>query len=231
MSKKLVTPVVVALLMVGVASGATGCKASVNIGEAQPKAAPPAPPPPPPPPPAPPAPPAPPVAIKSFGKARVENNEIKIPGKVQFEFDKATIKQTPETKDILSTVAQVMKENKNISKLRVEGYTDDKGASDYNQKLSHQRAEAVVKWLSDNGVEKERLTAVGLGQERPVVANDNDAHREQNRRTEFKLWEVDGKPTEAANKEGGTTTMAGGKPAMPATPATPAAPATPAKPK
>lgn len=211
MSKKVIFPLIASLALAG---GAIGCKASAsaNIGE---------PPKPPEPPkveePAPPPPEAPKEAapIKTVGKAKIENNEIKIPGKVHFDFNKSTIKEDAETKEILNTVAQVLKDNPQITKLRIEGHTDDKGGSEFNHKLSQARADAVADWLVKNGIDKSRLVTVGLGEEHPIAKNDTEANREMNRRTEFKLWEIDGKPTDAAN-------AAGAQPA-----ATPAA--TPAK--
>ncbi len=232
MSKKLVFPLV-ALFSMGVAVTATGCKASASahIGS-EPKAATAEPPPAPPPPPPAPEPEKKEVPIKAMGKAKIENNEIKIPGKVHFEFNKSAIKEDKETKEILDTLLEVLKENPAITKLRIEGHTDDKGDSPYNHKLSQSRADAVADWLAKKGVDKGRIATVGLGEEHPLVANDTDAHREENRRTEFKIWEVEGKPTDAAKASGGTpATPADPKAGAAATPADPKAGAKPADPK
>jgi len=234
------TRVIVAVCSVGLlAAFIGGCSASAKIGTPEVKAATPPPPPPapPPPPPPPPVEAKPAVPIKAMGKAKIENNEIKIPGKIQFDIDKATLKETKETTDILKTVADVMKENKQITKLRVEGHTDDKGGTEHNVKLSEGRAQTVADWLVKNGVEKERIATIGFGEARPINANDNDANREKNRRTEFKVWQVDGKDTDVVAADtklpgpgaapGGTvaaTPAAGTKPAT----GTPAA-ATPKK--
>lgn len=219
MSKKVVFPLI-AVVTFGLAANTLGCKAEAKInagGETKP-----APPPPLPPEPAKPEPPPEPKpepkALKPIGKAKIENNEIKIPGKIKFDFDKATIKEDAETKDILNTLVSVMKENPSISKLRVEGHTDDKGGHERNHKLSSERAQSVADWLVKNGVDKGRLEVKGLGEERPLEKNDTDAHRENNRRVEFKVWELDGKPTEIAQKE-----AAGGTPSTAAAGTTPAA--------
>lgn len=197
MSKNVLLPLVAAVVL-----GAAGCHAEAKIGSAEPKAATPPPPPPAPPPPPPPAPePEKKVIaskpIRALGRAKVENNEIKIPGKVHFDTDKATLKDDKETKEILQTVADVMKENTQITKLRIEGHTDDQGAADHNEKLSQERSQAVVDWLAKAGVDKARLDSKGWGPTHPIVKNDNATNREMNRRVEFKLWEVDGKATEA----------------------------------
>ncbi len=202
MSKKVLFPLI-AVFSLGVAAGSLGCRAEAKIGNAEPKAATPPPPPAPEPPTEEPKPiEAKPVTpIKAIGKAKIENNEIKIPGKVHFETDKATIKEDKETKEILQTVADVMKENPQITKLRIDGHTDDSGSSEHNHKLSQARAEAIIEWLAKNGVDKSRLEGKGWGEEHPVAKNDTKENKEMNRRVEFKLWELEGKPTEAQKND------------------------------
>lgn len=202
MSKKVLFPLI-AVFTMGVAAGSLGCRAEAKIGNAEPKAATPPPPPAPEPPKEEPKPveAPPPKPIKAIGKAKIEGNEIKIPGKIHFETDKATIKEDKETKEILQTVADVMKENTQITKLRVDGHTDDSGASEHNHKLSQARADAVIEWLAKNGVDKSRLEGKGWGEEHPIVKNDTKDNKEQNRRVEFKLWELEGKPTDAQKSE------------------------------
>lgn len=193
------------IAIVGLGVAALGCQAEFKAGTTEAKSAPPPAPAPEPAPPPPPKPAA--IAkrtkpIRALGRARIEKDEIKIPGKIHFELNKATLKDDAETKEILQTVADVLKENPQITKLRVEGHTDDQGTDDHNLKLSQGRAEAVVAWLTTTGgIDKSRLDAKGWGEGRPLVANDSDANREQNRRVEFKLWEVDGKPTDAQKNE------------------------------
>jgi outer membrane protein OmpA-like peptidoglycan-associated protein len=69
----------------------------------------------------------------------------------------------------------------------IEGYTDSSGGSAMNQALSERRAESVKNALVDRGVEANRLSARGLGEERPVTSNDTAAGRQQNRRVEIVL--------------------------------------------
>lgn len=211
MSKKVLFPLI-AVFSLGVAAGSMGCQASASVGSAEPKAATPPPPPAPEPPKEEPKPveAPPPKPVKVLGKAKIEGAEIKIPGKIKFEVDKATIKEDKDTKEILQTVADVMKENPQITKLRIEGHTDDSGASEHNHKLSQARAEAVAEWLSKNGVDKSRLDMKGWGEDHPIVKNDTAANKEANRRVEFKLWELDGKATEAQKTEASTGAPAPG---------------------
>lgn len=209
MSKKVLLPLIA---VVGLSVAAIGCQASAKVGTPEVKAATPPPAPEPPPAPAPtpekPVEAPPPKPVKAIGKAKIEKDEIKIPGKIHFETDKATIKEDKETKEILQTVADVLKENTQITKLRIDGHTDDTGSSEHNHKLSQARADAVAEWLSKNGVDKSRLDSKGWGEEHPIAKNDTAANKEQNRRVEFKLWELDGKQTDAAKSETTSPTVA-----------------------
>jgi len=73
------------------------------------------------------------------------------------------------------------------ARIRVDGHTDSRGKRDMNLQLSRQRAEAVVRYLTDKGVAAARLTAEGLGPDKPVGSNKTAAGRERNRRTQFKV--------------------------------------------
>jgi outer membrane protein OmpA-like peptidoglycan-associated protein len=118
---------------------------------------------------------------------------LELPEQIEFEFDEARIKQTPRTLDALQRLTVIMTSNPKITKLRIEGHTDNVGRARHNDKLSKARAKAVAKWLSDHGVDDKRLVTVGFGAKRPLVPNDTDDHRAQNRRTEYYVEELDGK--------------------------------------
>ena len=72
-------------------------------------------------------------------------------------------------------------------KVMIEGYTDSTGSSDYNQKLSVRRADAVRSALIDMGVSSDRINTRGYGEEFPVASNKTAAGRQQNRRVEIIL--------------------------------------------
>lgn len=121
-----------------------------------------------------------------------QGEQISLPDQIEFETDEARIKQTPKTLEALQKLADIMKTHPRITKLRIEGHTDDVGKKKHNDKLSKARADAVAKWLAQHDVEEKRLTTVGHGSRKPVVANDTDDHRAQNRRTEYYVDELDG---------------------------------------
>jgi OOP family OmpA-OmpF porin len=78
------------------------------------------------------------------------------------------------------------------SNLIVEGHTDSQGDAAANLELSQRRAEAVVAYLVEGGIEADRLTAIGYGEERPIADNVSEVGRAQNRRIEFVVREGDG---------------------------------------
>mgnify|MGYP001016449313 CR=1 FL=1 len=58
-----------------------------------------------------------------------------------------------------------------------------------NKKLSADRAASVVKWLTDHGIDKQRMKSAGFGPDRPIETNSTDEGRRQNRRVEFHIEE------------------------------------------
>ncbi len=128
-------------------------------------------------------------------KVRVTRTKVEILEKVFFDTGKATIQK--RSFGLLSEVAGVLLQNPQITKLRVEGHTDDRGKDDYNQKLSEDRAAAVKTYLTEVGkVEPGRLESAGYGETRPIADNTKSAGRGQNRRVEFVIISIDGKPVE-----------------------------------
>ena len=69
----------------------------------------------------------------------------------------------------------------------MQGYTDDRGSDELNQKLSEARAKAVADYLVTKGVDAARLTSAGYGESKPIAANDTEAGRAQNRRVTLKF--------------------------------------------
>jgi outer membrane protein OmpA-like peptidoglycan-associated protein len=98
---------------------------------------------------------------------------------IQFDFNSARVK--PESQQALSNLAQALQSKELVdSKFAVEGHTDAKGRTDYNLKLSQQRADAVRAFLAGNGVTDTRLQAVGKGS--TELANTTDPLAAENRR-------------------------------------------------
>jgi outer membrane protein OmpA-like peptidoglycan-associated protein len=76
-------------------------------------------------------------------------------------------------------------------KVTVEGHTDNKGKKAANQKLSQQRAEAVVKWLVDHlQTPAAQMAAKGFGDSQPIADNKTEAGRAKNRRVDFSVTKL-----------------------------------------
>ncbi|HKO93953.1 MAG TPA: OmpA family protein [Polyangiaceae bacterium] len=131
---------------------------------------------------APPAPPAPPPPEK---QVKIRDNRIELGQKIQFAYDKAEI--LPASFNLMDELAKVMQENPQVQKVSIEGHASDEGEEQHNLILSKARAEAVRAYLVSKGVSAERLTSTGYGETKPLVSNDSDAGREQNRRVEFHI--------------------------------------------
>ncbi len=103
-----------------------------------------------------------------------------------FDFNKATL--TDESIAELDRVYKLLEETPKL-KIEMSGHTDNIGSASYNQKLSEERAKAVVDYLVRKGISAGRLTYKGYGMTQPVASNDTEEGRQQNRRTEFKVVE------------------------------------------
>ena len=90
-------------------------------------------------------------------------NEITIEGS-EFKFDKATLTEASTT--ALDQLVTLLKENPHVT-IELSAHCDYKGNSEYNKHLSQRRAQSVVDYLIKHGIEKERLTPVGYGKEKP----------------------------------------------------------------
>ena len=103
-----------------------------------------------------------------------------------FDFNEASLR--PESEAELDRLYKLLDEVSTL-KIEISGHTDNVGAASYNQKLSENRARAVVDYLNEKGISLERLTYAGYGFTQPVASNDNEEGRQMNRRTEFKVLE------------------------------------------
>ncbi|MBX3181225.1 MAG: OmpA family protein [Polyangiaceae bacterium] len=112
----------------------------------------------------------------------VTDCEVKITQQIHFEYNKATIRK--ESHPVLDAVVDVLQKNSAI-KLEIQGHTDNQGSKAYNQKLSGQRAESVLKYLVSRGIDPNRLTSNGYGFDRPLVPNTSERNRALNRRVQF----------------------------------------------
>ncbi len=105
---------------------------------------------------------------------------------VNFDTDKSTIRK-PDASELQKAEEFVRKYPS--CKIEVGGYTDSRGADEYNQGLSERRAEAVKKWLLDHGAAAgDLITAKGFGESNPVGDNATEKGRFENRRAEILIF-------------------------------------------
>lgn len=105
---------------------------------------------------------------------------------VQFDFDKATL--LPGYEKELDKLVDLMTDFPFL-RVEIEGHTDDQGSDAYNDRLSEERAKAVVDYLVRKKIETERIQWKGYGKRQPQVPNTSEANRAINRRVEFLVIE------------------------------------------
>lgn len=117
--------------------------------------------------------------------SRQGNNVVlNMPSHVTFATDSAQI--SPAFQDTLNQVAATITEYAD-TRVQVAGHTDSTGSTDYNQRLSERRAQAVANYLTGRGVASARISTVGYGETQPVASNDTPDGCQQNRRVEIVL--------------------------------------------
>ncbi|HNN97548.1 MAG TPA: OmpA family protein, partial [Pseudomonadota bacterium] len=144
---------------------------------------------------------------------------------------------------VLQAVANVLITQPIITKLAIEGHTDDRGDAAHNTDLSDRRAKAAMRWLVEHGIDASRLVAKGYGPLRPIGDNKTLYGRAKNRRVEFHILEpstlakvpaaasptapVDSKPAPASDPSEGPEPPPAGYSTAPPPAAAPTAPSAP----
>jgi OOP family OmpA-OmpF porin len=129
--------------------------------------------------------------------AKVEERKITILERVEFETDSA--KLLPESDSVLNAVLTVLQDHPEITKLSIEGHTDNRGSVAHNLRLSKRRAASVLDWLTSRGIDEGRVQSQGFGLARPIDTNATEEGRQNNRRVEFRILEKAGKPVPQGN--------------------------------
>jgi len=115
--------------------------------------------------------------------------ELMLLDKIHFEYNKAIIKQ--ESFAILDAVGYTVLHNPGIKRMEVEGHTDERGSKPYNLDLSQRRAQAVVDYLEQYGVEASRMYARGYGEGEPIEEGHDEEAWAANRRVQFMIKKRD----------------------------------------
>ncbi len=113
------------------------------------------------------------------------SSEIQILKTIEFATGRATILQ--KSFPIVDEVVRLVKVNPDIAHLDIEGHTDNKGSDELNERLSNDRAHAVMTYMVEHGIAEGRLSAAGFGPKRPIADNNTADGRQRNRRVEFHI--------------------------------------------
>lgn len=114
-----------------------------------------------------------------------------VPSAISFATNSAEL--TPNFYESLNKVGESLKAY-NDTTVQIVGHTDSTGSASYNQQLSVNRANAVVVYLSAQGIAPERFQAIGMGKNQPIADNNTVEGRAKNRRVEIKIVPRDTAP-------------------------------------
>ncbi len=120
-----------------------------------------------------------PTIAPSVPQVQAQLQQILLDRTIEFETARAVL--TPASDTVLEEIRAVLAQAPQLS-VRIEGHTDNVGDPATNRSLSLARAQAVVDWLAERGIPRQRLVADGFGPDRPVADNNTVEGRARNRR-------------------------------------------------
>ncbi|HSA55233.1 MAG TPA: peptidoglycan-associated lipoprotein Pal [Gemmatimonadaceae bacterium] len=115
---------------------------------------------------------------------RIEAAKAALTARVLFDYDQSEIRA--DQRAILDQKLPVLRANPGI-RLLVSGHADERGSDEYNIALGQQRAAAVRRYLTDNGIDPSRIQITSYGEERPATTGTDENAYAQNRRAEFEV--------------------------------------------
>lgn len=119
-----------------------------------------------------------------FALFRITRDEIVI-NNIYYDFDKWDLRE--ESKRELDKIVELLNENPGM-RIQLNSHTDDRGSDSYNQDLSQKRAQSVVEYLIQQGIDKKRLLSKGWGESKLLITNaQTEEEHQMNRRTTFNI--------------------------------------------
>jgi outer membrane protein OmpA-like peptidoglycan-associated protein len=122
--------------------------------------------------------------LENLQLRQTESGVVVTLGDVLFETGETDLRS--EAMDSLVEVVDLLQSEPD-KLIRIEGHTDSTGNEEANLRISQQRADAVLEALVSLGVEADRVTSIGMGQDFPIASNDTEEGRAQNRRVDVIL--------------------------------------------
>lgn len=134
--------------------------------------------------------------VKDIGLDKLEVGKKVVLKNIFYDYNKATLRTSSGNE--LNKVVELLNSNPKI-KIEISAHTDSRGGDAYNEKLSQERAQSCMDFLTSKGIDKSRLIAKGYGKKQLLISDKEiekiateelkeEAHQ-QNRRTEFKILE------------------------------------------
>jgi outer membrane protein OmpA-like peptidoglycan-associated protein len=117
-----------------------------------------------------------------YEKLIVKPDKLELREKIQFAWNNAVI--DPVSYPALDETAKALQDNRGF-RVAIQGHSSSEGADDHNQSLSSDRAEAVLEYIANRGVARDRLVSQGFSSSQPIKSNATELGREANRRVEF----------------------------------------------
>lgn len=122
--------------------------------------------------------------IMDFLLKKIETGAVTTLNNIFFETDSYELMERSVTE--LEKVVAYLEGNPGLH-IEISGHTDDVGTDEYNQTLSMHRAGAVYSYMTNHGIDPERVSYQGYGETRPAFPNNSDLNRSRNRRIEFRI--------------------------------------------
>ena len=119
-------------------------------------------------------------------KNDVQSTINKLLASKKINFERRSTKITEDSNIVVNEIAKILNENPNF-KIEIAGHTDSRGSDSLNKQISQDRASSVREVLISLGIDKNRVTAVGYGEEFPIAQDDENGRSEINRRVEFNI--------------------------------------------
>jgi outer membrane protein OmpA-like peptidoglycan-associated protein len=132
-------------------------------------------------------------------QVRVVGDKIVLDDRVHFYVNSFVIRKV--SYPLLTRLAKLIADHPEYVHVSVEGHADDRGPDNFNQKLSEDRARAVMEFLVKQGISQDRLSSMGFGSTRPLVDKKSEYALLLNRRVEFTVTrqlKADGTPVVSA---------------------------------
>jgi len=121
-------------------------------------------------------------AAEEAARRAMEAARTALTAQVYFDYDMSEIRADAER--VLRVKLEILRNSPQLQ-LRIAGHADERGSNEYNLALGNRRAQAVVDFFTNFGLDGDRFSIVSYGEEQPAVQGSNEDAWSQNRRAEF----------------------------------------------